>query len=126
MKEKEIFFQSDWIELKTRFRLPTKRLKKRERIRFWDSVSSVEIKYGDLEGGGIGACLSRVRRSLKVGKFTEFHAMEVLKDLIRFREEVEDYYNRKNWFLYEWYYPLESKIQKLLKKGNNGKHYRVH
>lgn len=123
--ENRDFFQSDWVDSGKKFKLPTRFLMKRERIRFWDKVSSIEIKYGDLEKSGSGEALTKVRNGLKEQKFTEFHVMPVLKDLNQFRSDVEFYYENKIWFLYEWYYPLRIKIDKILKNLKNERAYRI-
>jgi hypothetical protein len=111
--DSQVWFKTNWKEAKTNYKLPTKKRMNKECLEIWNSKKSISVKYSELESEGMGDVVKRLRKYFGV---KDWDLLGVMNDLSEWRKEVKDYYNKKNWFLYEWYYPLQISVSKKLKK----------
>ena len=109
----KVLFKTDWVEAKANYKLPTAKRMREEGFKIWNDKKSTIVKYGELESDGMGEVVNKLRKYFGVKDWELLETMNCLSD---WRKEVKTYYNKKNWFLYEWYYPLQISILKKLKK----------
>lgn len=105
-------FKTNWEEAKTNYKLPTRGRMYKESFRVSSSDKSMTIKYGELESEGMGEVVKRLSKYFGV---KDWELLGVMDHLSGWRKEIKDYYNKKNWFLYEWYYPIQTSILKKIK-----------
>lgn len=127
------FWTSSWSE-EMNFKLPTKRLKKNQVFEIC-SFNPYYIRYDDLVRLGSDKITQLVEEHYKKesyhdiidgkdtngefiykktkinGKlYSEEELGELKEYLNKFIKDVDDHFKWKNFFLYEWYYPMRNKI----------------
>lgn len=115
------------------FKWPTKKIKNEQTFRICDSPDYI-VTYGELMRKGLDTVLSEIaayyRRDctetvIKEGKngLPRYHSVahrgkhptdeeveELSLYLLEFIQDVDEHFKWKNFFAYEWYYPLKNKI----------------
>lgn len=126
-----------WTSLSesTEFKLPTQRLKNNQIFEICD-LPSCHISYEELDELGVDRVIQTVKEfyshpypgtifkgrneETKELEFeqctypaknpTEEELEELKEYLLEFMYDVDDHFKWKNFFLYEWYYPVRNKI----------------
>ena len=106
------------------FKLPTKRLKRRQVFVISD-FPSYFLSYGDLEDKGMGLVWDEIRefywRDRKyisklppsAKKPSETEMQELLGYVKQWRQDVDNHFKLLVFLKYEWYFPLRNKIIRL-------------
>ena len=95
----------------TKYRLPTKKLKYNQVFAICD-FPSYNITYGDLMTKDLYTITQEVREYYKEKNPTNEELGELADYLMRFVDDVNDHFKWKNFFTYEWYYPLRNKLRR--------------
>jgi hypothetical protein len=95
----------------TKYRLPTKKLKYNQVFAICD-FPSYNITYGDLMTKDLYTIIQEVREYYKEKNPTNKELDELVDYLMRFVDDVNDHFKWKNFFMYEWYYPLRNKLRR--------------
>ncbi len=103
----------------TKFKLPTKRLKRAQTFEICDSYPFF-ITYGELQDQGIGNMLSRVKRHFKQinpnHPPTEEHMRELMDYINKWEKDVDGHFKLRTFVWFEWYLPIRNKLNRLWKK----------
>ena len=104
---------------KTKFKWPTKKLKRAQVFEICE-IRPFFITYGDLEDEGMGRIISKVKkvfRKINPNKPpTEEDIRELMNYINTWREDVDRHFKFSTFMLFEWYYPIRNKINRLWKK----------
>lgn len=89
------------------YRLPTKYRKDNQYFEICD-VKSYYISYGELKNKGLKKVIKEVQEAygFEHYKFSDYTNLRWY--LIQFMTDVDEHFELKNFFLYEWYYPIRN------------------
>jgi hypothetical protein len=100
------------------FKLPTKKLKLNQIFRI-SNLPDYQVTYGDIVSEGVDKIIKEVEEIyLKCDNSesdteknpTKEQLEELSTYLIKFVKDIDEYFKYKNFFRYEWYYPIKYKI----------------
>lgn len=111
------------------FKWPTTRLKENQFFEICDLVSSYHISYGELSKLGVDGVIEEVRNfysnSHKVRilgeeemfkkEYTDEEFDELKIYLLEFMRDVDEHFKWKNFFRYEWYYPVRNWVYRKIR-----------
>jgi hypothetical protein len=108
-------FWTSAFSLPLQFKLPTKKRKYNQYFEICD-FQPHHISYGEIKQKGIKQIIKEVQQVYKEHnyEFSEYTKMRWY--LIQFMSDVDEHFEWKNFFLYEWYYPVRNKIRWSLMK----------
>lgn len=124
-------FWSAVSETETTFKLPTQKLKHKQTFEICD-FPSYYITYGDIKEKGLTQILREVEEFYTKGNGaqestqhglvlnanknpTKAQMSELRSYLQSFVKDVDEHFSWKNFFKYEWYYPIRNKIYFLVR-----------
>ena len=107
----------------TEYKLPTKKLKNSQTFEICNLVSYC-VTYGKLDDIGVDNVIKEImlhysksypitlmgKESVFEEHYTEEEYEELKGYLLEFIADVDDHFKWKNFFRYEWYYPIRNKI----------------
>jgi hypothetical protein len=104
---------------KTKFKWPTKKLK-RDQVFEICEMRPFFITYGELEDEGMGRIISKVKKVFRKINPNKPPNEEDIRELMNYintwREDVDRHFKFSTFMLFEWYYPIRNKINRLWKK----------
>jgi hypothetical protein len=100
------------------FRLPTKKLKYAQCFEICDYEPHY-ISYGELKEKGLKNIIKEVQEIYKERNYEFSEYTNLRWYLIQFMSDVDEHFEWKNFFLYEWYYPVRNKIIWKLRRLKN-------
>lgn len=113
----------------TEFKFPTQKLKNTQTFEICDMVSYY-VTYEELDELGVDIVIDQIREFYSKPYKLEFfktqdtfkkdvteEELEELKGyLLKFMDDVDKHFKWKEFFKYEWYYPIRNKIKLWFKK----------
>lgn len=109
------------------FTFPTQSRKNTQTFEICDLVTYY-VTYGELDELGVDIVIDQIREfyskqyKWSLGDYkkdvTEEELEELKGYLLQFMNDIDDHFRWKNYFKYEWYYPLRNKIKRLWKQKN--------
>jgi len=93
------------------FQFPTKKLKYSQTFMICD-FPSYSITYGELMAKDMYIILQDVKEYYKDKNPTNGELDELGAYITEFIDDVDNHFKWKNFFMYEWYYPLRNKLIK--------------
>jgi hypothetical protein len=116
------YWYTFWTTLpgtETKFKLPTKKLKRIQTFEICDIVP-LFITYGELQDEGLGNILSRVKRHFKQTNPnqppTEEHMRELMDYINKWEKDVDGHFKLRTFIWFEWCLPIRNKLNRLWKK----------
>ena len=115
------FWQQEFME----FKWPTQRLKNKQVLKIQDAPPyrlPYFVTYKQLNEEGLGKTIDSIRnyyntdhKNLGLERISESQIFHLIDNLIKFKEEVDFYFEYENFFTYEWYYPFIIKLKDFFK-----------
>jgi len=106
-------FWSSTSSSETKFKMPTKRLKRKQTFEICD-IPGYYITYGDIEDMGIDEILKNVEEFYSKSH-TDPPTPEELKELseyiLEFKNDVNKHFKLAKFIKFEWWYPFRNKIR---------------
>jgi hypothetical protein len=93
----------------TQFRLPTKKRKDNQYFEICD-MPSYYVSYGELKQKGIKQVVKEIHAVYQKNNFPFSEYTNLRWYLIQFISDVDEHFEWKNFFLYEWWYPIRNRI----------------
>lgn len=109
----------------TEFKFPTQKLKNAQTFEICDMVSYY-VTYEELDELGVDIVIDQIRKHYSIvyavngsldketifkKEFTEDDLEELKGYLWQFMDDIDKHFTWKEFFKYEWYYPIRNKIK---------------
>jgi hypothetical protein len=91
------------------FRLPTKKRKDNQYFEICD-MPSYYVSYGELKQKGIKQVVKEIQAVYQKTNFPFSEYTKLRWQLVRFMDDIDEHFEWKNFFLYEWWYPIRNRI----------------
>jgi hypothetical protein len=106
----------------TMYKLPTRRLKRKQVFQICD-IPSYYVTYGEIMDKGIPAIIDDIRHyyyyshgEYRAKRPTEKDMMQMYDYIKIFVDDIDYHFKLHNFFMYEWYYPIRNKIRRRWKR----------
>ena len=100
----------------TEFKLPTRRLKRNQVFEVAD-YESYQISYGDIQDKSMATIISKAKELYPEATWEEL--MELQSYILQFKQDVDNRFKRKTFFLFEWWYPIRNKVYCIVRDLKN-------